>query len=95
MFALHTVRYAQSPRLRWLDTHNLLGIVITLWMLPDMQIVSAVYPGYQYGSPYHYLLWAKGNTPLTSRLFSPSLVDARQMAQNAARKQRNHRITIE
>ncbi len=25
----------------------------------------------------HYLFWAKGNTPLTSRLFNPVLVDAR------------------
>jgi len=45
--------------------------------LPGMTVVSVVYPGYPFGSPYHYLLWAKGNTPLTSRLFSPVLVDAR------------------
>lgn len=45
--------------------------------LPGMTVVSLVYPGNQYGSPYHYLLWAKGNQPFTSRLFSPVLVDAR------------------
>jgi uncharacterized iron-regulated membrane protein len=45
--------------------------------LPDMTIVSVVYPGNAFGSPYHYLLWAKGNTALTSRLFSPVLVDPR------------------
>jgi len=45
--------------------------------LPGMTVISIVYPGNSFGSPYHYLLWAKGNTPLTSRLFSPVLVDAR------------------
>lgn len=45
--------------------------------LPGMTVVSVVYPGDPFGSPYHYLLWAKGSTPLTSRLFSPVLVDAR------------------
>jgi uncharacterized iron-regulated membrane protein len=28
-----TVRRASSPRLRWLDLHNLLGIVTTAWLL--------------------------------------------------------------
>ncbi len=45
--------------------------------LPGMVVTSVVYPGNTFGSPYHYLLWAHGNTPLTSRLFSPVLVDAR------------------
>ena len=45
--------------------------------LPDNRIISVVYPGNPFGSPFHYLFWSKGNTPLTSRLFSPVLVDAR------------------
>jgi len=45
--------------------------------VPQMQVISIVYPGNRIGSPHHYLLWAKGKTPLTSRLFSPVLVDAR------------------
>lgn len=45
--------------------------------VPGMTVVSVVYPGNAFGSPYHYLLWAKGNEPFTSRLFSPVLVDAR------------------
>ncbi len=45
--------------------------------LPGMVVTSVVYPGDPFGSPYHYLLWAKGNKPFTSRLFSPVLVDAR------------------
>ncbi|HEY0296806.1 MAG TPA: PepSY-associated TM helix domain-containing protein, partial [Bordetella sp.] len=45
--------------------------------LPGMVVTSVTFPGSPFGSPYHYLLWAKGDTPLTSRLFSPVLVDAR------------------
>lgn len=126
-----TVRYGRSKRLKWLDLHNLSGIIVMAWMLvvgitgvinelstplfalwqntevkgmldkyngkqqpkpeqlssvqaafdtagktlPGMEIVSIVFPGAQFGSPYHYLLWAKGDRPLTSRLFSPVLVD--------------------
>lgn len=125
-----TVRADRSPRLKWLDLHNLLGIVTLAWAfiigvtgvinelstplfglwrstevqamlapyqgkslpvqlspaqgafdtvqnaLPEATIFSIVYPGNKFGSPYHYLLWTKGNTPLTSRLFTPVLVDA-------------------
>jgi uncharacterized iron-regulated membrane protein len=42
-----------------------------------MHVVSLFYPGSPFGTPSHYLLWAKGDTPLTSRLFSPVLVDGR------------------
>lgn len=128
-----TVRNDRSKRLKWLDLHNLLGIVTAAWLfvvgltgiinelstplfgfwqltdvkamldkykghpvaatnelssvedafktakqtLPDMTVISIVYPGNPYGSPYHFLLWAKGNQPFSSRLFSPVLVDAR------------------
>lgn len=128
-----TVRVNRSQRLRWLDTHNLIGVVTVTWALvvgatgvmnelstplfglwqqtdvkailepfkgrgipsasemssaqsalqiakaavPNMTVLSVVYPGSEDGTPYHYLFWAKGQTPLTSRLFSPVLVDAR------------------
>ncbi len=45
--------------------------------LPGMAVTSIVFPGSPFGSPQHYVLWAKGGTPLTSRLFSPVLVDVR------------------
>jgi uncharacterized iron-regulated membrane protein len=45
--------------------------------LPNMNVTSIVFPGDAGGSPYHYLLWAHGRTPLTSQLFSPVLIDAR------------------
>lgn len=44
--------------------------------LPGMTVTSIVFPGSPDGSPYHYVLWAKGNTPLTARLFNPALIDA-------------------
>jgi uncharacterized iron-regulated membrane protein len=128
-----TVRADRSPRLKWLDLHNLLGVVTLAWALvvgttgvinelstplfalwqqtdvksmldrmrdkpvvqaaeasspqaaldvvkaafPDKVATSVAFPGSPFGSPYHYLVWTKGKEPLTSRLFSPVLVDAR------------------
>jgi uncharacterized iron-regulated membrane protein len=128
-----TVRTARSRRLKWLDLHNLTGVVLLAWMLvvgatgvinelstplfglwqitdvkamlapfhgkstpaqselsspqaafdtvkaalPNMIANSVVFPGSPFGSPYHYLVWTKGRQPLTSRLFSPVLMDAR------------------
>jgi len=127
-----TVRYTRS-RLKWLDLHNLLGIVLTVWMfvvgitgfindlatplfglwqitdvkqmlesykgketpkqielsslqsaynvakkaVPEMEVMSIAFPGYEFGSPYHYLFWAHGDKPLTSQLFTPVLVDGK------------------
>lgn len=128
-----TVRRGRSSRLRWLDLHNLLGIVVLAWTLvvgvtgvinelstplfglwqqtdvknllasyndapaadqaalpsvqaafetaqravPGTTVTSIVYPGNPFGSPYHYLFWAKGDSTLTSHLLTPILVDAR------------------
>jgi uncharacterized iron-regulated membrane protein len=128
-----TVRVNRSSRLKWLDLHNVLGVVTLAWALvvgatgiinelttpmvalwqrtdvkatldpfrgkpvptdselsspqqalettknalPDMVVTSVVFPGSPFGSPYHYLVWAKGKQPLTSRLFNPVLIDAR------------------
>lgn len=127
-----TVRRGRSPRLRWIDLHNLPGVTTLAWALvvgatgamnefstplfglwqrtdvaamleswrdrpvpvvsqlgsvqsahdrakealPDMRVSSIIFPGSKFGTPYHYLLWAKGRTSLTSRLFNPVLVDA-------------------
>ncbi len=128
-----TVRTARKRRTRWLDLHNLLGVVTLSWAtvvgatgvmnelstplfaiwqrtdvkemltpwqgkalpsldelsspqaaldtalraLPGMNVTNIVFPGDDDGSPHHYLLWGHGKTPLTQRLFSPVLVDAR------------------
>lgn len=45
--------------------------------LPGMRVRSVRYPDGELGSPHHYLVWAIGDAPLTSRLFTPALVDAR------------------
>jgi uncharacterized iron-regulated membrane protein len=131
--AFATVRSDRSRRVKWLDLHNLLGVVTLAWMLvvgatglvnelstplfalwqqtdvkamlapmrgmpvpevsgmsspeaafetvkaaaPDMTATSILFPGSPFGSPYHYVVWTKGRQPLTSRLFSPFLIDAR------------------
>lgn len=45
--------------------------------LPGSHVGTMLMPGSQYGSAHHYLLWAAGDTPLTSRMLQPVLVDAR------------------
>lgn len=45
--------------------------------LPGREATSVVFPGNPYGSAYHYLVWTKGTSNVTSRLFTPVLVDAR------------------
>jgi len=128
-----TVRAGRSPRLRWLDLHNLLGAVTIAWALmmgatgalhelavplfrswistdlrpaaapwngkptpelrrmasvqdaydnvkaalPGKVVESLMFPDGKYGLSHHYLLWAKGDSPLTSHLFDGVLVDAR------------------
>ena len=43
--------------------------------LPGNRISSLVFPSARFGSPRHYIIWTKGQTPVTSRLFTPVLVD--------------------
>ncbi len=44
--------------------------------LPGMKIVSVVFPNEVLTSPRHYLVWMKGDAPVTSRLLTPAIVDA-------------------
>lgn len=125
-----TVRKGKSRRLKWLDLHNLLGIVLLGWLLivgltgvinelsrplygvwqatdlvkltagyqgteppkqlasadaalrataqavPTHTIISFSHPGNLFATPHHYMVWTKGNTPFTSHLIVPVLVDA-------------------
>ena len=125
-----TVRTDRAPRLRWLDLHNLLGIVTVVWVsvvaltgvintlaplitshwkatdmeqvirpyrqmppvenriavekaltaaravAPDMHLFNFIFPGTALSSPHHYAAMYEGNTPLTKRVMSFSLVDA-------------------
>ncbi|CCE04060.1 PepSY-associated TM helix domain-containing protein [Bradyrhizobium sp. STM 3809] len=121
----------RSRRLKWLDLHNLLGIVTVSWTLvvgltgtvntlavplsdlwraqtmpallapyqgrplaeaasveaavdavraayPDRLVASVTMPtATRFGSPQHVIVWTKGRTPFTARMFTPVLVDAR------------------
>jgi uncharacterized iron-regulated membrane protein len=45
--------------------------------IPQNKIVSVIFPYSRFGgSPRHYLIWTKGNTPLTTRIFIPALINA-------------------
>lgn len=43
---------------------------------PDMRLASVAFPGRDLSSPHHFTVLYVGNTPLTSRLFKPILVEA-------------------
>jgi uncharacterized iron-regulated membrane protein len=44
--------------------------------LPGRTPTSVVFPSNRVGSPHHFLVWTKGSSPLTGRLFTPVLVNA-------------------
>jgi uncharacterized iron-regulated membrane protein len=125
------VRGDRTRRIKWLDLHNLLGVVtlawtlvvgltgvinelslplVSLWRATEVPTLLAAYqnkpvpehpssaqaafdkvretlPGQtvtsinfptlaRTGLPHHYIVWTKGDQPLTSRLFTPVLIDA-------------------
>ncbi|MBB1593221.1 PepSY domain-containing protein [Achromobacter sp. UMC46] len=43
---------------------------------PDMKVAAIFFPGSLFSSPRHYAIFLRGNTPVTSRLLKPALVDA-------------------
>jgi uncharacterized iron-regulated membrane protein len=125
-----TVRRQKSANIKWLDLHNLLGIVTVVWVLvvgltgtintlsmimlgiwkndqlaemiepyknaPPLESFGSVqaafetttkavehmdvsfiaFPGSPFSSPHHYVFFMKGNTPVTSHLLQPVLIDA-------------------
>lgn len=44
--------------------------------LPQMKVTGIVFPNPVMSSPHHFLIYTKGRTPITSRIFTPVLVDA-------------------
>jgi len=126
-----TVRRTRSTRVKWLDLHNLLGVVTVAWAsvvgltgtintlstpivgywrntelaplignsggtaarytpgaiqpavdkvmraAPDTRIQFIAFPGVPFSSDHHYAIFLQGNTPLTEKLLTPALVDAR------------------
>lgn len=129
-----TVRRQKSAGIKWLDLHNLLGIVTVVWLMvvgltgtintlstimlgvwqndqlaemtepyknapplesfgsvqgafetatktaPGMDVSFIAFPGSPYSSPHHYVFFMKGDTPVTSHLLRPVLVDAQTSA---------------
>lgn len=125
------IRRDRKARTRWLDLHNLLGIVTVAWLLmvgftgvintlakpiemvwqaqqlsqmlapfkkdeppeslasmdsviaaaqhalPDSKVLNVLFPGSEFTGPSQFLIVVAGNTPITSRLIRPILVDAR------------------
>lgn len=123
------IRKEKSRRVRWLDWHNLLGVVTVCWALvvggtgvintlaevmlgvwqrnelaamaapyagkpppaqlasldkvvgnattalPGMDIAFIAFPGTPFTSTHHYAAFMRGDTPLTSRLMRPVLLD--------------------
>jgi uncharacterized iron-regulated membrane protein len=128
--AFGTYRGDRTRVVRWLDVHNLAGIVLVMWALvvgftgvintwadlvikiwqygqlaemtasyrdkpqvtnltsidaamrtalaaePDMKPSFVAYPGTTFSSKSHYAIFLRGNTPVTSRMLKPVLVDA-------------------
>lgn len=128
--AFGEIRKSRSPKLKRLDTHNFLGVVILVWTLvvgltgvinawadlvvqywqadqmaemtapykglppptsfssiqagvdtanrlePEMQLGFIAFPGTAFSSAHHYGIFMRGNTPGTTRLFKPVLIDA-------------------
>lgn len=124
-----TVRTGRNRRARWLDLHNLLGIVTLTWALvvgltgvintwadlvikawqadqlaqmvapyqgkppletfgslqtavdraqealPHMTPSFVAFPRSSYSSPHHYAVFMRGETPFTSKLLKPVLID--------------------
>lgn len=126
-----TVRVKKAARTRWLDYHNLLGVVTVAWVLvvgvtgvvntlatpilaywkdtalkeltvaydspapmgerssldaaveraraalPGMQLQFVAFPGTAYSTDHHYAVFFHGDTPLTTHMTTPALIDAR------------------
>ena len=47
---------------------------------PGMTLSFVAYPGVLGGTPHHYAIYLRGNTPLTSKLYQPVLIDVRNGA---------------
>ncbi|MDF0518793.1 PepSY domain-containing protein [Bradyrhizobium yuanmingense] len=124
------IRKRHSNRLRWLDLHNLLGIITLAWFgivtltgvintlaapielmwqsnqllemaaqnrgkapddrkapvdlvlanvraaVPGMTVMTLAFPGTPFSTPTHYAAFLTGDTPLTSRILKPAIIDA-------------------
>jgi uncharacterized iron-regulated membrane protein len=129
-----SIRRNRATRLKWLDQHNLLGMVTLVWLLvvgvtgtinalnqpifaawqaselkalaapfrdqpavtgtvsadaavkaalaaaPGKTLGFMAYPGNDFATPQHFMAFMQGNTPVTSKLLSIVMIDARTSA---------------
>lgn len=52
------------------------AVARTAALLPGMRVTSVLFPNGIVASPRHFVVWTQGNSPLTSRLLTPMLIDA-------------------
>jgi uncharacterized iron-regulated membrane protein len=52
------------------------AVARTAALLPDMRVSSVLFPNGIVASPRHFVVWTQGKSPITSRLFTPMLIDA-------------------
>lgn len=53
------------------------ALVAARTKLPDMSLSFIAFPGDDFATPHHYVAYMHGDTPLTSKLVQPVLIDAR------------------
>ena len=52
------------------------AVDVAVRAIPDMEPAFVAFPGTIFSSKNHYAVFMRGNTPLTSRLLKPALIDA-------------------
>jgi uncharacterized iron-regulated membrane protein len=52
-------------------------VTTAIQALPDARLSFMAFPGNEFSTPHHYVAFMYGSTPLTSRLLTPVLIDAR------------------
>jgi len=73
--AAMTVPYANAPPLRRLGSVDA-AVSVAEAASPGMTPQTIAWPGSFFGTPHHYNVFLRGETPVTKRLLKPSLVDA-------------------
>ncbi|HEX7012741.1 MAG TPA: PepSY domain-containing protein [Steroidobacteraceae bacterium] len=71
-----TARYKDAPPLRQPGSAHR-AVATARQALPDSDLSFLAFPGNEFSTPHHYVAFMYGSTPLTSRLLTPVLIDAR------------------
>ena len=79
-----TAPYAGLPRVTKLaPMHDVIAIAEKTE--PGMKVRFVAFPGTRFATPHHYVVFMHGDTPLTSRLHKPVLIDAQTGVLTASR----------